>query len=62
MRATRISRSQLSSPLRKKKFPLAAAPHTLKERQVAAEVERVGLRLRLRQQQAGASDIVLLYG
>ena len=45
-----------------KKFRWRRPRHTLKERQVAAEVERVGLRLRLRQQQAGASDIVLLYG
>jgi hypothetical protein len=35
---------------------------TLKGRQIAAEVERVGLRLQLRKQQAEAGDIVLLYG
>jgi len=34
----------------------------LKGRQTASEVERVGLRLQLRQQQAEAGDIVLLYG
>ena len=58
----RISRSQLSKALRKR-FRLAPAPrHTLKARQVAAEVERAGLRLQLRAQQAEAGDIVLLYG
>src|SRR6202046_3927307 len=41
-----------------KKVPLA----TLKGRQDAAEVERVGLRLQLRKQQAEAGDIILLYG
>jgi transposase len=34
----------------------------LKGRQIANEVERIGLRLQLRQQQAAAGDIVLLYG
>jgi hypothetical protein len=34
----------------------------LKGRQIAAEIDRVGLRLRLRKQQAEAGDIVLLYG
>jgi transposase len=34
----------------------------LKGRQAAGEVERVGLRLQLRKQQAEAGDIVLLYG
>jgi transposase len=34
----------------------------LKERQRADEVERIGLRLQLRKQQAEAGDIVLLYG
>jgi transposase len=34
----------------------------LKGRQNAAEVERIGLRLQLRKQQAEAGDIVLLYG
>ena len=54
-------RSQLSKALRKK-VPRRRPRHTLEARQVAAEVERVGLRLHLRQQQAGAGDIVLLYG
>ena len=37
--------------------------HTLKGRQFASEVDRiVGLRLQLREQQAKAGDIVLLYG
>ena len=36
--------------------------HTLKGRQIADEVERVGVRLQLRKQQAEAGDIVLLYG
>lgn len=35
--------------------------HTLKGRQDAREVERVGLRLQLRRQQARAGDIVLLF-
>jgi transposase len=34
----------------------------LKGRQIAAEIERVGLRLQLRKAQAEAGDIVLLYG
>jgi len=34
----------------------------LKDRQIAAEVERVGLRLQLRKAQAEAGDIVLLFG
>jgi transposase len=34
----------------------------LKGRQIAAEIERVGLRLQLRESQAEAGDIVLLYG
>ena len=34
----------------------------MKGRQDAAEIERVGLRLQLRKQQAEAGDIVLLYG
>jgi hypothetical protein len=37
-----------------------AARHTLKGRQTESEVERVGLRLQLRKQQAEAGDIVLL--
>jgi hypothetical protein len=36
--------------------------HTLKGRQVAGEVDRIGLRLQLREQRAAAGDIVLLYG
>ena len=58
----RISRSQLSKALRKKKFRWRRPRHTLKGRQTASEVERVGLRLQLRKQQAEAGDIVLLYG
>jgi len=34
----------------------------LKGRQIASEIERVGLRLQLRKAQAEAGDIVLLYG
>lgn len=34
----------------------------MKGRQTASEIERVGLRLHLRKQQAEAGDIVLLYG
>ena len=48
----RISRSQLSKALRKK-VPLAAtAAHASKGRQIADEIERVGLRLQVRKQQA----------
>ena len=36
--------------------------HTLKGRQTASEVDRIGLRLQLRKRQAEAGDIVLLYG
>ena len=46
----------------KKKFRWRRPRHTLKGRQIACEVERVGLRLHLLNQQAEAGDIVLLYG
>jgi transposase len=46
----------------KKKFRWRRPRHTLKGRQVACDVERVGLRLQLLKQQAAADDIVLLYG
>jgi hypothetical protein len=46
----------------KKNFRWRRPRHTLKGRQIASEVERVGLRLHLFKQQAEASDIVLLYG
>ena len=46
----------------KKKFRYRRPRHTLKGRQVASEVDRIGLRLQLREQQAAAGDIVLLYG
>ena len=36
--------------------------HSLKGRQIAGEIARVGLRLQLRKAQAEAGDIVLLYG
>ena len=45
-----------------KKFRWRRPRHTLKGRQDASEVERVGLRLQLRKQQAEAGDIILLYG
>jgi transposase len=45
-----------------KKFRWRRPRHTLKGRQTGSEVERVGLRLQLRKQQAEAGDIVLLYG
>ena len=59
----RISRSQLSKALQKK-VPLAAAPAHAEgtSGQTESEVERVGLRLQLRKQQAEAGDIVLLSG
>src|SRR5271165_754102 len=56
-----IGRSQLSKALRKN-FRWRRPRHTLKGRQSAGEIERVGLRLRLRKAQAEAGDIVLLYG
>ena len=56
-----ISRAQLSKALRKN-FRWRRPRHILKGRQNAAEVERIGLRLQLRKQQAKAGDIVLLYG
>src|SRR5208283_1365458 len=46
----------------KKNFRWRRPRHTLKGRQIAAEIERVGLRLQLRKAQAEAGDIVLLYG
>jgi transposase len=55
----RISRSQLSQALRKK-FRWRRPRHTLKGRQAAGEVDRIGLRLQLRRCQAEAGDIVLL--
>jgi len=45
-----------------KKFRWRRPRHTLKGRQIASEVERIGLRLQLRKRQAEAGDIVLLYG
>jgi hypothetical protein len=56
----RISRSQLSKAL-ENKFRWRRPCHRLKGRQIANEVERVGPRLRLRNQQAEAGDILLLY-
>ena len=44
------------------KFCWRRPRHTLKGRQLAAEVERIGLRLQLLRQQADAGDLVLLYG
>ena len=44
-----------------KKFRWRRPRHTLKGRQIAAEIDRVGLRLQLRRAQAKAGDIVLLY-
>ena len=46
--------------LAKKNFRWRRPRHTLKGRQTESEVERVGLRLQLRKQQAEAGDIVLL--
>src|SRR4051794_30715855 len=46
----------------KKKFRWRRPRHTLKTRQIASEVDRIGLRLQLRKRQAEAGDIVLLYG
>ena len=46
----------------KKNFRWRRPRHTLKGRQSAGEIERVGLRLPLREAQAEAGDIILLYG
>ena len=46
----------------KKNFRWRRPRHTLKGRQSAGEIERVGLRLPLRKAQAEAGDIILLYG
>lgn len=56
-----ISRSQLSKARRKKGFRWRRPRHTLKGRQDANDVDRIGLRLKLRKQQAEAGDIVLLF-
>jgi len=45
-----------------KNFRWRRPRHTLKGRQTASEVDRIGLRLQLRKRQAEAGDIVLLYG
>lgn len=45
-----------------KKFRWRRPRHTLKGRQTASAVDRIGLRLHLRKRQAEAGDIVLLYG
>lgn len=57
----RIGKSQLSEALRKN-FRWRRPRHTLKGRQNAGEIARVGLRLQLRKAQAEAGGIVLLYG
>ena len=49
------------SASQKRGFRWRRPRHTLKGRQDADEIGRVGLRLRLRRQQAEAGDIVLLY-
>ena len=46
----------------KKNFRWRRPRRTLKGRQIAVEIERVGLRLQLRKAQAEAGDIILLYG
>src|SRR5882757_1198301 len=46
----------------KKNFRWRRPRHTLKGRQTASEVDRIGLRLQLRKRQAEAGDIILLYG
>src|SRR6202451_4677422 len=45
----------------KKNFRWRRPRHTLKGRQIAAEIERVGLRLQLRKAQPEAGAIILLY-
>src|SRR5208337_1868078 len=44
-----------------KKFRWRRPRHTLKGRQTASEVDRIGLRLQLRKRQAEAGDIVLFF-
>ena len=63
-RRARASRSASRScqGVAKKNFRWRRPRHTLKGRQIAAEIERVGLRLQLRKAQAEAGDIILLYG
>ena len=56
----KIGKSQLSKALRK--TSVGGGPGTRRSRQIAAEIERVGLRLQLRKAQAEAGDIILLYG
>ena len=58
-RGRRINRSQLS---KRCSSSVGGSWHTLKGRQSASEVDRIGLRLQLRKRQAEAGDIVLLYG
>jgi Winged helix-turn helix len=55
-----ISKSRLSKLLRKK-FRWRRPRHTLKGRQDADAIDRVGLRLALRKAQAEAGDIVLIF-
>ena len=58
----KIGRSQLSKVLSQKGASAGARPrHTLKGRQDADAIDRIGLRLKLRRSQAEAGDIVLLY-
>ncbi len=45
-----------------KNFRWRRPRHSLKGRQIAGEIARVGLRLQLRKAQAEAGDIILLYG
>ncbi|MBY0331515.1 MAG: transposase, partial [Acetobacteraceae bacterium] len=61
-RRTRTTGTPASFAGLEKKFRWRRPRHTLKGRQTPGEVERVGLRLQLRKQQAEAGDIVLLYG
>src|SRR5258708_7069054 len=67
-RRSRSARRRKHQPLAivqggaKKNFRWRRPRHTLKGRQTASEMDRVGLRLQLRKRQAEAGDIVLPYG
>ena len=57
-----LSAGRLSVLLKKGGGGWRRPRHTLSRRQDTQAVERMGVRLRLRQAQADAGDIVLLYG
>jgi hypothetical protein len=56
-----LSLATIQSVAQKRGFRFRRPRHTLKGRQIANEIDRVGLRLKLRKAQAEAGDIVLLF-